>query len=163
MANPYKDEKSGKFISKADWKLQEKMRKSALENLKAQEESLRIQKEIAAANEAGNTDLAKQLQLERAKNIELQKQLKAQEKQLQNQENLNKKKNEETQHDPATSIKAGNEELLESQRIQDEIDKKRWESLSADEKQIDLAKLMHEGLKNQKGARQGSRHLWQKV
>ena len=163
MANPYKDEKSGKFISKADWKLQEKMRKSALENLKAQEESLRIQKEIAAANKAGNTDLAKQLQLERAKNIELQKQLKAQEKQLQNQENLNKKKNEETQHDPATSIKAGNEELLESQRIQDEIDKKRWESLSADEKQIDLAKLMHEGLKNQKGARKEAISLSQQI
>ena len=77
MANPYKDEKTGKFISKADFESQEKLNKNLLENLQAQEESLRVQKEIAAANKAGNTELAKSLQLERDKNIELAKQSKS--------------------------------------------------------------------------------------
>ena len=168
MANPYKDKKTGKFITKADFLLQEKMRKSNLENLQAQEESLKVQKEIAAANKAGNSELAKQLELERDKNTELVKQLKA--KKALNDSKSDSKSNSKdnspnkgTAIKPATSNKSDNKELLESQRIQEEINDSRWEGLNPQEKSIDLAKLAHQELKDQKDVRREAISLSQQV
>ena len=172
MANPYKDEKTGKFITKADFLLQEKMRKSSLANLEAQEESLKVQKEIAAANKAGNSELAKQLELERNKNIELAKQLKAK-KALNDSKGDSKgdsksdskgdSKGEETAALKNSLFKDGNKELLESHRLQELVNKSRFDALSYDEKQIDLAKIGHQILKKEVGTRSEAKSLSQQI